>query len=388
MNRVRVAHVITRLCAGGAQENTFHSVRLADMARFAVDLISGPTRGREGSIEDAVRAAGIDLIREPRLLRQVAPVHDLRALRSLTHLFRTERYHIVHTHTSKAGFVGRLAAARAGVPIIIHTPHGNIFDGYFSPTVTGIFIRMERYAAHKTTRIISLTPEGRAEDLRRGIGEPSQYTTIFSGVDFAPFEQAVARRYQTRRALGLQNGEFLVGGVGRLEPVKGFAYFVKAAHRIAEAIPQARFILAGNGSQYADLVAQFGAVRDRFLMLGLRADVPDLMAAMDVFVLPSLNEGMGRVLLEASAAHTPSVASNVGGVPSILRHAESGWLVPPRDAQAIAEAVIALARDPVRCRALAEAARAAVVPAYSIERMVERIEALYEELLKEKRIEP
>jgi len=387
MNRIRVAHVITRLCKGGAQENTFHTVRLANPERFEVDLISGPTRGSEGSIEDAVRAAGIDVIREPHLLRDVAPIHDLLALRGLTHLFRTERYQIVHTHTSKAGFVGRVAAARAGVPIIIHTPHGNVFDGYFSKTLTGIFVRMERYAVRKTTRIIALTPEGVAEDLAHGIGTPDQYTTIFSGVDFAPFDRAISRRYPTRQSLGIERGDFLVGGVGRLEPVKGFAYFVQAARLVAEAVPEARFILVGNGSQYAELAAQLGAIRDKFVMLGMRDDVPELMAAMDVFVLPSLNEGMGRVLLEAAAAGTPAVAANVGGVPTIVKHEHSGILVPPRDPEAIAAAVISLARDPVRRRALADRARTAA-PAYSIERMVERIESLYEELIKEKQIEP
>ncbi|MBI5093162.1 MAG: glycosyltransferase family 4 protein [Candidatus Hydrogenedentes bacterium] len=388
MSRIRVAHVITRLCKGGAQENTFHTVRLANTERFDVDLISGPTSGSEGSIEDAVHGAGIDIIREPHLVREVAPLRDLLALRSLTRLFRTERYHIVHTHTSKAGFVGRLAAARAGVPIVVHTPHGNVFDGYFSRWLTELFVRMERYAARKTTRLIALTPEGAAEDLAHGIGAPGQYVTIFSGVDFAPCDHAVERRIETRRSLAVHSGEFLVGGVGRLEPVKGFAYFIQAAGLIAEALPEARFVLAGNGSQYAELAAQAGPLRDRFVMLGMREDVPELMAAMDVFVLPSLNEGMGRVLLEASAVGTPSVASNVGGVPDIVKHERNGILVPPRDPRAIAGAVISLARDPERRKALAENARKSVVPAYSIERMVEQIESLYEELIKEKRIEP
>ena len=387
MKRIRVAHVITRLCKGGAQENTFHTVRLANTERYEVDLVSGPTRGSEGSIEDTVRAAGIDVIREPHLVREVAPVHDLLALANLTHLFRTERYHIVHTHTSKAGFVGRLAAARAGVPIIIHTPHGNVFDGYFSPLLTQVFVRLERYAVRKTTRIIALTPEGIEQDLAQGIGAPGQYTTIFSGVDFAPFDEAIGERLQTRRALGFDRGHFLVGGVGRLEPVKGFAYFVQAARQIAEALPQARFILVGNGSQYAELASQTGDLRNCFLMLGMRDDIPRLMAALDVLVLPSLNEGMGRVLLEAGAAGTPAVATNVGGVPTIIRHEHNGILVPPKDSKAIADAVVALARDPERRRTLANAARA-MAPAFSIERMVECIETLYEELIEEKHIEP
>ena len=175
MKRFRVAHVITRLCRGGAQENTFHTVRLANRARFEVDLISGYSRGREGSIEDTVRAAGIEVCHEPALVRSIAPVRDILALRRLTRLFRERRYDIVHTHTSKAGFIGRLAAERAGVPIVVHTPHGNIFQGYFSKPMTRLFVWMERHAARRTDKLIELTPGGVEEHLAEGIGQRGQY---------------------------------------------------------------------------------------------------------------------------------------------------------------------------------------------------------------------
>jgi len=170
MRRIRVAHVITRLCTGGAQENTFHTVRLANRDRFEVDLISGPTRGGEGSIEEAVRAAGIEIQREPLLVRSPAPLRDMITLWRLTRRFRDRQYDIVHTHTSKAGFLGRLAAERAGTPIVVHTPHGNIFHGYFSGWLTRIFVWMERHAARRTDRIIELTAGGVEEHLaERGV---------------------------------------------------------------------------------------------------------------------------------------------------------------------------------------------------------------------------
>ncbi|HNR37384.1 MAG TPA: glycosyltransferase, partial [Candidatus Hydrogenedentes bacterium] len=237
MKRFRIAHVITRLCRGGAQENTFHSVRLANRERYEADLVSGPTFGDEGSIEDAVRAAGIEIVRVPHLVRRVAPFSDLLALRELQQLFRTRRYDIVHTHTSKAGFLGRLAARQAGVPIVVHTPHGNIFDGYFNRWTTRLFIGMERHAARHTDRLIELTPGGIEAHLKRGIGRREQFEVIFSGIDLAPFDAARARRDETRRALGCPADAFLVGGVGRLEPIKGFAYFVEAARIAAERLP-------------------------------------------------------------------------------------------------------------------------------------------------------
>lgn len=385
MIRVRVAHIITRLCKGGAQENTFHTVRLANRNRFTVDLISGETFGQEGSIEDEVRAAGINVIRVPHLVRQVAPLHDLRALRHLTRLLREGGYGIVHTHTSKAGFLGRWAAKRSGVPIIVHTPHGNIFEGYFSGSLTRLFVAMERRAAQWTDRIIELTPRGVEEHLAQGIGRREQFSTIFSGIDLAPFTAAVARREATRRALGIEQHEFLVGAVARLEPVKGLTYLVSAAHAVLDALPNARFIIAGQGSLDGDLRTQAASLGDRFRLLGPRDDVPDLMAAMDVFVLPSVNEGMGRVLLEAGAAGTPSVASRVGGVPDIIEDGRTGILVPPRDPEALARAIRTLAEDERLRQAMGQAAQTSIVPEYGLDRMVARIEALYEELIEEKR---
>jgi glycosyltransferase involved in cell wall biosynthesis len=387
MKRIRVAHVITRLCRGGAQENTFHTVRLANRDRFEVDLISGPTAGEEGSIEDVVRNAGIDIERAAALVRQPAPWRDWQALRQLARLFAEKRYDIVHTHTSKAGFLGRIAARRAGVPIIVHTPHGNIFQGYFSRVLTRVFIAMERHAARRTDRIIELTPGGIEEHLACGIGRREQYVTIFSGIDLAPFDAAIRRRAKTRRALGVSPDTFLVGGAGRLEPVKGFTYFVSAARLIAEAVPGARFVVAGQGSLRAALEAESANLGGRLQWLGPRDDVPDLMAAFDVFVLASLNEGMGRVLLEAGAAGVPAVATRVGGVPDIILDGRTGILTPPRDPRAMAEAVGGLARDPRRRKAMGEAARARTAPAFGLERMVEQIEALYERLIEEKRID-
>ena len=383
MKRVRVAHVITRLCQGGAQENTFHTVRLANPDRFEADLISGFTEGSEGSIEHLVQKAGVEIVREPALVRQVSPHRDLLALRRLTRLFRERRYDIVHTHTSKAGFIGRLAAERAGVPIRVHTPHGHIFQGYFLTPVTKMFILLERYAARKTHRLIALTERGIAEHLRRGIGCREQWTAVFSGIDLSPYDEAIRRRDETRRKLGVAPDDLLVGGVGRLEPVKGFPYFVGVARKVIEAVPQARFILAGSGSQFGHIRELARPIADRFQLLGLREDVPDLMAAMDVFVLPSLNEGMGRVLLECGAAGTPAVATAVGGVPDVLDDGETGVLVRPGHEEALVRAVVDLAADPERRQTLGANARAKVVPAYGIERMVERVEALYEELIED-----
>ncbi len=387
MRRIKVAHVITRLCKGGAQDNTFHTVRLANSERFDVQLISGPTAGEEGSIEAEVEAAGIPILREPDLVRNVSPFRDHRALGNLTDRFKRERPDIVHTHTSKAGVLGRLAARRAGVPIVVHTPHGNIFDGYFSLPATTLFTLIERRAAAWSDRIVELTTGGIEEHLHQGIGRREQYETIFSGIDLAPFDSALEAREHTRQSLGIANADFLVGGVGRLEPIKGFTYFIAAAQRIAQDVPEARFVLAGVGSQESELRAQASPLGDGFQFLGMRRDIPNLMSALDLLVVPSLNEGMGRVILEAGAAKTAVVASDVGGIPDVVDDARTGVLVPAKNADAIADVVVTLARNPERLYIMSESGHAKVVPAFGLDRMVAKIEALYETLIQEKSLD-
>lgn len=386
MRRVRVAHVITRMCKGGAQENTFHTVRLANRERYEVDLIGGYSATGEPSMEDAVRAAGIEIVRAANLVRNPSPLRDLRAYRELTQLLRAGKYDVVHTHTSKAGYLGRMAAARAGVPIVVHTPHGHVFFGYFNSILTKCFTLLERQAARKTDKLIELTQRGVAQHLAEGVGSPDQWTSIFSGIDLEPFEAAIARREHTREQLGVAPNEFLVGGVGRLEPVKGFSYFVHAAGIVADSLPHAQFIIAGDGAERKVLERDAAALGSRIRFLGMRGDVPALMAAMDVCVVPSINEGMGRVILEAGAAGTPVVAANVGGIPEVVKETVTGLLVRPRDATGIASAVLALAADPAQRQRLGDAARQHA-QRFGLERMVEQIESLYETLIREKRLD-
>ncbi len=274
MRRIRVAHVITRMCVGGAQENTFHTVRLANSDRYEVDLVSGRTARSEPSMELSARDAGIEIVHVKHLVRNPSPLNDLRAYNELVRLFRERRYDIVHTHTSKAGYLGRMAAAKAGVPIVVHTPHGHIFFGYFSRLLTGFFTKLERDAAQKTDKLIELTQRGVDQHLAEGVGLAEQWTSIFSGIDLAPFESAIHARDVTRLSLGIDPNEFLIGAVGRLEPVKGFSYFVRAARIVLDSLPSAQFILAGDGACAPDQpfaafhrgVAEHDAVGPLFLV--------------------------------------------------------------------------------------------------------------------------
>lgn len=381
--RIRVAHVITRLVRGGAQENTFHTVRLANRDRYEVDLLAGLPLGAEGSMEDRIEEAGVAIHRVPHLLRKPAPLRDLWTLQQLTKIFQQNQYDIVHTHTSKAGLLGRLAAHRAGVPHIIHTPHGNVFQGYFNEAVTRTYVWMERHAARRTKRIIELTPGGVEEHIEEGIGQREQFRVIFSGIETAPFDDAIARRDLTRKELDFPEDAIIVGGVGRLERVKGFKHFIEAALKLVEEEERVYFFHAGTGSQADALHYMAEPLGERFRFLGQREDIPNLMAAMDCMVLPSLNEGMGRVLLEAGAAATPVVATRVGGIPDVVDEDETGLLVEPGDPYALTDALRVLIKAPETRHLMGQTARAKVVPHYSLESMVDQIEALYEEVLAE-----
>ncbi len=381
--RLRVAHVITRLCVGGAQENTFQTVRLADKTRFDVDLISGPVIDPgEESIAARIEAAGIPIIWVPSLRRNISPWHDLIALIHLTRLFQTRRYDLVHTHTSKAGFLGRLAARLARVSMVVHTPHGNVFDGYFSRALTRVFIGLERFAARYTDILIELTPRGIQEHLDHNIGRTEQWRCVFSGIDCETFQEGRRYREQVRAEWNVTPEEVVVGGVGRLEPVKGFAYFVEAAQLVLETFPKTRFVLVGDGSEREVLKTLARGLGDRFRFLGFRKDVPRVMSGLDILVVPSVNEGMGRVVLEAGAAGLPVVASAVGGIPDILLDGKTGILVPPKDSVALAEAIQRLIQDHALRFRMGADAMAYVTPRFSVDAMVIKIEELYEELAR------
>ncbi len=371
---IRVLHIITRLDVGGSTENTVISATRMPPSEFRCGLISGRSSDPPPGLADHLAAAGVAWTTLPSLQRPVRPLADLSALSQLWRAIRTLRPDIVHTHSSKAGFLGRVAARLARTPHIVHTPHGHVFVEYFSGPVTRIFIRMERLTARWTDRIITLSDEEARDHVRQGIGRLGQFVTIPSGVDLEPVRAALPVRPASEGPL--------IGAVGRLAPIKGFHHLVEAAPHILRAAPTARLVIVGDGEMRPELEAQArrNGLGDRILFMGFREDVPSLIAGMDVVVLPSLNEGMGRVLVMAMARGKPIVASRVGGVPELLGEGEAGLLVPPADPAALAGAITTLLHDPARARELGEAGRRRA-PRYSAEAMIESLAALYREVM-------
>jgi len=381
---LRVLHAITRLTLGGSSENTIASCVALDAAGYECLLATSFRESDASSLADA-RRRGCRLVEVPALGREVAPVADLRTLAQLVKLIRRERPAIVHTHTSKAGFIGRLAAAIARVPAVIHQPHGHLFYGYYGARRTAVFTALERRAARWTDRIITLTDRGAAEHLAHGIGGAAQYVTVPSGVPTAELRAAAPARREARVRLRLDPAAFVVVGLGRLVPIKGFDLLVRTLPVLAAQIPSARVLLAGDGAERPRLVALARSlgVAERLVMPGEVFDATTYLAAADVLAVPSRNEGMGRVIVEAMALAIPVVATAVGGIPDVVADGESGRLVAPEDVDALAEALVELGRDEALRGKLGEAAQARA-ESFSSAVAREKLLAVYAELVRAK----
>jgi glycosyltransferase involved in cell wall biosynthesis len=353
---LRVLHAITRLTLGGSSENTIASCVALDRAGYDCTLAAS-FRESDGSALVDARRRGCRVVDLPALGREVAPLADLTGLVQILRLIRRERPAIVHTHTSKAGFIGRLAAAIARVPVVIHQPHGHVFYGYYGPRRTAVFTALERQAARWTDRIITLTDRGATEHIARGIGRADQYVAVPSGVPTAELRATAPARSEARARLGLEPDAFVVVGLGRLVPIKGFDLLVRALPAVVARIPSARVLLVGDGAERRHLEALAAAlgVTERLRLTGELMDVTTPLAAADVLAVPSRNEGMGRVIVEGMAIGIPVVATAVGGIPDVVTDGECGRLVEPDDVDALAAALIELGRDDALRRKLGEA---------------------------------
>lgn len=375
-----VLHVITRLDRGGSAEVVLDLA--AGLARrgYRVRLITGLTRHPQEDIVAFGRRSGVPVTVLPSLRRSVWPWYDLAALFHLVRLMIKLRPRLVHTHTSKAGTLGRIAAWLTRRPRVVHTPHGHVFYGYFSKPLSVAFTQLERILARTADRITTLTKMGRLDHLGLHIGKPDQLQVIGPGVRLERFAHSPDLREPMRRELGFRD-EPVVGWVGRLTEIKDCATFLKAAGEVAREMPETRFLVVGDGELRTDLEAQAErlGLKERVRFLGHREDVPALMAAMDLFVLSSLNEGFGRVLVEAMAAGLPIVATIVGGVAEVVGHGETGLLVPSGEPTAMAEAMLAILQDMGMARRFWERGRR-TAEAHSVERMVADFAALYQEL--------
>lgn len=389
-DQIRVIHPITRMIIGGAQENTMLTAALLDkvaheLGPWDVDVYCGPQTGPEGSLIDATRELGVPLHIEPTMVREVNPVKDLLCLWRLTRYLRRERAQIVHTHSSKAGIIGRWAARLAGVPVIVHTVHGWGHHDRQHPLVRSFYIWLEKRTLPLTDRLIVVSQRDIEKGLRDGIGTAETYAVIRSGIELERFGHPQVPRAEMRARLGIPEDAPVIGTVTRLSAQKAPLDFVRAVGQVAREHPDAYFVMVGDGPLRADveaLAAELG-IADRLVLTGLRRDVPELLGSFDIFVLSSLWEGLPRVLPQAMATALPVVATAIDGNAEIVRDRVNGLLTPPGDPPALADALLRLLADPALARQMGEAGRAGV-DEFGAVRMVEQIAQLYRHLLREK----
>jgi glycosyltransferase involved in cell wall biosynthesis len=376
---LKIAHIITRLDLGGSSENTLlTALGLAKMGH-EVSIVCGMSENPPSENEVKAASAGIGIIRLPTFIRDISPLKDLATLAKLYRILRRGGFDLVHTHTSKAGILGRVAARWAGIRCIVHTPHGHIFYGYFSRPLSRFFIFLEWLTMFRTDALVTLTKREKEDYLNVGIGPASRIHPIFSGIELAPLLSAGDERAAIRAGFGLEESHFVCGTVARLVEVKNHSAIIHAAAQLKAHAAGLRFVFIGDGELRPALeaLAQAEGVSGMFIFTGWRRDIPALLSAFDAFVMVSLNEGMGRAFVEAQAAGLPVIGSRVGGIPEVLIEDETGFLVDPNDSTTLAHFIERLYTDKGTLDRMAAACRSWVYPRFSDGVMVNAIETLY-----------
>jgi glycosyltransferase involved in cell wall biosynthesis len=376
---IRMLHIITRLIRGGADENTLHTVRGLDKRRYVVDLVVGA--GSELQEIGAIPDVGVHVV--PELVRDPHPWKDLVALIRLAALIRSGRYQIVHTHTAKAGFLGRLAAAIVGSPIVIHTVHGVTFHEHLPPFQRTFYLLLERVAARFTHQFVAVGEDVRNRYVRHGIGCDRAYETIYSGMPLQDYldagEMPDAERDAIRATLDCRPEHRVAVMAARLEPRKGHDYLFEAVRRLAPRHPNVRLWVVGDGPMRPRLEARARelGLHEVVRFLGHRHDLPRVLAAADVAVLTSLWEGLPRVLVQAAAAGRPIVTFDVEGAWEVVRDGRNGFVVPSRDVDQFAGRLETLLVEHERARAMGRAGRHEVGSRWTVETMLDRLDDLY-----------
>ncbi len=375
--RIKVAVVITRLDLGGAQQVALETAKRLDPERFEAFLVAGPG----GMLDQEAEAAlGSRFVRLPWLKHPISPLWDLLATLRLAWFFAGRRVDVVHTHSSKAGLVGRAAAWMAGVPLVAHTVHGWSFHDAMGRRARAAYAALERLLAGVTDLLVCVAASVRDKGLLNRIGRPEQYRVVRAAVDLPAWRGAARHRASARRELGLKPGEALVGCVANCKPQKNPLDFVRVARRVLESHPRTRFVYLGDGPlrPEAEALARSWGLSDRVRFLGWRGDAARLASAFDLFLLTSRWEGLPCVLPQAFCLGLPVVATDVDGAPELVREGRSGYLCQSGDVEALAGRVGLLLAEPARRRAMGRAGRASLGPEWGFGDMVRRCEGLYQ----------
>lgn len=385
---MKVCHFITRMIVGGAQENTFLSARGLVEAGHECVLLSGPSEGREGSLLARMGNPGFAVVESPLFVREISPWTDLNAIYWLADFLKKEKFDVIHTHSSKAGIIGRIAGRMANVPMVVHTIHGLAFGPYDSFLKNQLYIRAERYAAKRCDRIYAVAQAMIDQCLAVNIGRPEQFKVVYSGMELDRFLNAKPDP-ALRAELGIPENRPVVGAVARLFPRKGYEDFFPVAARVVQACPDACFLIMGDGpmrSEYEKTVAGLG-LKDHVFFAGLVSPdrIAEYIALTDLVAHFSLKEGLPRVAVQALAEGKPVVAYPLDGTPEVVLDGRSGFLTPPGDHEAAAAAVISLLEQKEKRQAFGEFGRSLVRDKFPWRKMSDFLIEDYRNFLAEKK---
>lgn len=383
--KLKICHVITRMIVGGAQENTLLTVRSHLEKGHEVTVATGYSPGREGKLLENASYGEFPLVEFPDLVREISPWHDLRAYFSLKKFFRENKFDVVHTHSSKAGIIGRLAARAAGIPVVVHTVHGQAFHPYQSKLKNRLFIFLEWFAAKYCDKIYAVAQAMIDQCVAAKVAPKEKYMVVYSGMDTAAF--AAARRDgDMRKKLGIPEDAFTVVTVARLFAQKGYEYVIPAAKKVLAVRPDVHFLFVGDGPMYDELTSELekSGIRDNFHFAGLvpPGEVASYIAQADLLWHLSLHEGLPRAVVQALAVGIPAIGFALDGTPEVIIDGETGYLTDAEDVEKVAERSLILAGDADLRKKMGSAGKEKVLEQFDWHRMGDILEKEFLALLK------
>ena len=385
---LRICHVITRMIVGGAQENTLLTIRGHREAGMECELVTGPSPGREGELLKQSVNDGLAVTVFPELVRELSPWNDLKAFLKLRRYFRERKFDVVHTHSSKAGIIGRCAARSAHVPVVVHTVHGQAFHPHEKRYRNWLYILLERLAARRCDRIYAVAQAMIDQCVAAKVAPRDKYQVVYSGMDTARFG-STRRDPELREKLGISESARTIVTVARLFPLKGYEFVLPAAERVIEKYPDTHFLVVGDGPMHDELTGKIEkrGMSGNFHFAGLVPpdEVGNYIAQGDLLWHLSLREGLPRAAVQALACGLPTVAFALDGTPEVVLSGETGFAVTPESVDEVVEATFRLWDDPELRRKMGEAGRSLVLERFDWRRMSDVLLGEYRRLLEAKR---
>ena len=386
--KIKVAHIIARMITGGADENTLFTIEGLNKEKYEIDLITGEEFDKD--ILNKVKNHPFDIIQIKGLKWKLNFLYDPIVLLKLIKLLKKKHYDIVHTHTTKAGILGRIAAYISGVPVIVHGLHGSTFQAFDSGLLNWLLFLFERLTGRFTDAYISVSRVLSEKYIERGIGKKENYHTVYSGMELDKF-YGVKEKIdcgKKQRELGIDSEDFVIGNVARLEKRKGHKFLIDAFEKVIEERKGCplKLLIIGEGDERGNLENYVRKLNlgEKVIFTGYREDVEELMALMDIFVLTSLREGLPRVLVQATAAGIPLVAFNVDGVPEIIKDNYNGFLIRTKDVEQLANRIVRYIDNKKLVLLHGQKGREFIKDKWSIKDMVRRTDQIYSDLVERK----